>query len=251
MMAHWVPAEIVRFVSRSWKYLLFCEMARLSYPAMFLGHLAVGFASKRVAPLGSLGPLMAAPIFLDLVWPIFVLFGIERVRIDPGNTAFTPLAFDSYPWSHSLVMSVGWAIVCAACYFVFTRYLAGAVVIAAGVVSHWVLDVVSHRPDMPIYPGDASPMLGLGLWNSIPATIAVETSMFAAGVTLYVTMTRPKDGIGRWSLAAFVGLLTVIYIANILGPPPPNGTAVAATALALWLFPAWSWWFDAHRSLAG
>lgn len=122
--------------------------------------------------------------------------------------------------------------------------------IAAGVLSHWVLDVASHRPDMPLYPGEDSPLLGLGLWRSVPATIAVETSMFAAGVALYVTMTKPKDGVGRWSLAGLVGLLTAIYISSILGPPPPNTTAVAATALCLWLFPIWAWWTDAHRVLA-
>jgi hypothetical protein len=216
---------------------------------MFIGHLAVGFASKRLAPRASLGPLMAAPLFLDLVWPIFVLLGIERVRVDPGNTAFTPLAFDWYPWSHSLVTSVGWAIACAVGYYAMARYAAGALIVAAGVVSHWVLDVVSHRPDMPLYPGETSPLLGFGLWGSVPATIAIETSMFAAGVVLYVTMTRPNDAIGRWSLAVLVALPAVIYIANIIGPPPPSATAVAATALALWLFPAGAWWSDAHRSL--
>jgi FtsH-binding integral membrane protein len=102
---------------------------------------------------------------------------------------------------------------------------------------------------MPLFPGGDSPLLGLGLWKSVPATIAVETSMFAAGVALYVTMTRPRDGVGRWSLAALVGLLTVIYIANLLGPPPPNATAVATTALGLWLFPLWAWWIDAHRDV--
>lgn len=93
--------------------------------AMFIGHFAVGFASKRLAPRASLGPLLGAALFLDLVWPIFVLFGVEHVRVDPGNTAFTPLAFDSYPWSHSLLLSVGWAVACAICYFALARYRAG------------------------------------------------------------------------------------------------------------------------------
>jgi hypothetical protein len=214
---------------------------------MFIGHYAVGFASKRLAPRASLGPLVGAPLFLDLVWPIFVLTGLERVRVDPGNTAFTPLAFDSYPWSHSLVTSIGWALACAAIYYAVARYAVGAIVIAGGVVSHWVLDVVSHRPDMPLYPGNASPLCGLGLWNSVPATLAIETSMFAAGAALYVTMTRPKDGIGRWSLVALLGVLTLIYLASLLGPPPPSSTAVATTALGAWLFPLWAWWVDAHR----
>jgi hypothetical protein len=97
---------------------------------MFIGHFAVGFASKRLAPRTSLGWLIAAPLFLDFLWPIFVLAGIERVRVEPGNTAFTPLAFDAYPWSHSLVMSLVWALVLAAPYYAVTRYTAGAIVIA-------------------------------------------------------------------------------------------------------------------------
>ena len=207
----------------------------------------MGFASKRLAPHASLGPLMAAPLLLDLVWPIFVLAGIERVRVDPGNTAFTPLAFDWYPWSHSLAMSIGWAIAFGGAYYAMARYAAGAAVMAAGVVSHWLLDAASHRPDMPLYPGAGSPLVGLGLWNSVPATLAVEGLLFAAGVALYVTMTRPRDGVGRWALATFVGFLSLVYLANLSGSPPPNGAVVAWVGLGSWLFPFWAGWADAHR----
>ena len=88
---------------------------------MFLGHLAVGFASKRAAPQVSLGWFVAAPLFLDLVWPLFLATGVERVRIDPGNTAFTPLAFEHYPWSHSLLMAVVWSVAFGALSWVVTR----------------------------------------------------------------------------------------------------------------------------------
>jgi|CZKU01.1.fsa_nt_gi hypothetical protein len=214
---------------------------------MFIGHLAVGFASKRLAPRASLGPLMAAPLLLDLVWPIFVLAGVERIRVDPGNTAFTPLAFDSYPWSHSLVMSLGWAVLFAGAYFAVARYAVGAAVVAAGVVSHWLLDAASHRPDMPLYPGAGSPLVGLGLWNSVPGTIAVEGAMFAAGVALYITMTRPRDAVGRWALAALVGFVTLVYMSNLSGSPPPNAATVAWVSLGTWLLPIWAGWADAHR----
>lgn len=214
---------------------------------MFIGHIAVGFASKRLAPRTSLGILVAAVLFLDLVWPVFVLSGIEKVRVNPGNTAFTPLAFDSYPWSHSLVMSVVWAALFAGGYYAASHYVAGAAVVAAGVVSHWVLDVASHRPDMPLVPSATSPLLGLGLWNSVPATLAVESAMFAGGVALYVTMTRPRDRTGRWALASFIGFVSLVYVANVLGPPPPSANAVAITALGAALFPLWTGWADRHR----
>ncbi|MGH7269968.1 MAG: metal-dependent hydrolase [Polyangiaceae bacterium] len=216
---------------------------------MFIGHLAVGFASKRLAPRASLGTLMAAPLLLDLIWPAFVLAGFERFRIDPGNTAVTPLAFDSYPWSHSLVMSIVWALLFAGGYYAITRYTVGAEVIAAGVVSHWVLDVVSHRPDMPLFPWASSPRIGFGLWESVPATLAVETSMFVAGVALYVHTTRARDRVGRWALAAFVGFLLIVYAVNLFGPLPSSVRAIAVAALAAWIFPVWAWWVDAHRDM--
>jgi hypothetical protein len=215
---------------------------------MFIGHLAVGFASKRVAPRTSLGMLVAAVTFLDLLWPCLVLAGIETVRIDPGNTVVTPLDFVSYPYSHSLAFVLLWALVFAGAYFSRTRYWRGAAMIAVGVVSHWVLDVVSHRPDLPLFPG--SERIGLGLWNSLPATVLVEGSAFALGVWLYTSGTRATDRVGRWAWWSLVVLLLVIYAGNLAGSPPPSSTAVAAVALAAWLFPLWGWWIDRHRVAA-
>lgn len=214
---------------------------------MFIGHIAVGLAAKRVAPKTSLGLLVAAPLALDLLWPILVLAGVERVQIDPGNTAFTPLAFTYYPWSHSLLMSLVWSVAAGAAYWLWRRYRAGALVLAAGVFSHWVLDAVSHRPDLPLYPGSAT-MIGLGLWNSVPATLVVECAIFAAGVWLYASQTTPRDGVGRWGFWAFVIFLAVVYAINVFGPRPPSVRAIGFAGLALWLLPLWAWWFDSHRT---
>jgi len=214
---------------------------------MFIGHFAVGLASKRVAPRASLGVLMAAPNLLDLLWPIFLLLGWEQVRIDPGNSAFTPLDFVSYPISHSLLTACGWGVLFALLYWALTRYIRGAVVIAFSVVSHWVLDFVTHRPDMPLYPG--GPRVGLGLWNSIPATIAIEVAMYVAGAWLYLSMTRARDRVGSYSLWGFLAFGLLTYVANILGPPPPSAHAIAVFALALWLVPLWAWWIDRHRDV--
>src|SRR5438093_713765 len=147
---------------------------------MFIGHFAVGFAAKRVAPKTSLGPLIAAPIFLDVLWPFFVLAGLEQVKIDPGNTKLTPLDFVSYPYSHSLLMSLVWATLFGGAYWLVTHYRVGAVAIWIGVVSHWILDVLVHGPDMPLHPG--GPKFGLGLWNVPPVEITIEVLMLAAGV---------------------------------------------------------------------
>src|SRR5256885_1119819 len=141
---------------------------------MFIGHNAIGFASKRLAPRTSLFWLMAAPMFLDLIWPIFLLLGIEHVRIQPGATHLTPLDFYDYPWSHSLAMSIAWGVVFAGLYFAFTRYGRGAIVLFFGVVSHWVLDFITHRPDLPLWPG--GPKYGLGLWNKPGIEIVIESA---------------------------------------------------------------------------
>lgn len=212
---------------------------------MFIGHFAVGFAAKRIAPRTNLGLLLAAPLALDLLWPLFLLAGWERVRIDPGNTAFTPLAFDSYPWSHSLVMSIVWGALLAGLSWWRTADRRGALVLAAAVVSHWVCDWITHRPDMPLWPGH-SPLLGLGLWNSIPATIVVESVLFVAGVKLYTGVTRARDRTGVWSLWSLVVLLGVLYAATA-NSPPPAVSALAVMGLVAWLFPLWGWWIDRHR----
>jgi membrane-bound metal-dependent hydrolase YbcI (DUF457 family) len=214
---------------------------------MFIGHMAVGFASKRVAPRTSLGLLMAAPMALDLLWPLFLLAGWEQVRIDPGNTALTPLDFVSYPYSHSLAMSALWGALFALIYWGFTRYVTGAMVIGLGVVSHWILDFVTHRPDLPLYPGGAT-RVGLGLWNSVAGTIAVESAMFAAGLWMYTSVTRARNRAGSYGLWAFVAFAAAAYFANIFGPPP-SAEFLARFGLGIFLIPLWAWWFDRHRGV--
>ena len=215
---------------------------------MFIGHFAVGLASKRFAPSTSAGALILAPLFLDLLWPLFLLAGIETVRIDPGNTAFTPLDLHDYPWSHSLVMAIGWSLLVAAITAAVTRNRRAAVVMAIGVFSHWVLDFVTHRPDMPLYPGSAT-SVGLGLWNSTVATLLIESAMFAGGIWIYTHATRPRDRTGRWAFVALIVLLVVFYLSAAFGPPPPNEKALAITAVFMWLFVPWAWWIDRNRTV--
>lgn len=213
---------------------------------MFIGHYAVGFAAKRAEPRVSLGTLMLAASFLDLLWPAFLLLGLEHVRIDPGNTPVTPLDFYDYPISHSAVWVLAWSALVALVWFSRHRLAQPAVLVGALVASHWVLDFLTHRPDMPIFPH--GPYVGLGLWNSVVGTVVVEVGICAAGVFLYVRGTRPRDRAGTWALVAFVALLLAIYVANIFSPPPPGVRAIAWTGLAGgWLLVAWAYWIDRHR----
>lgn len=214
---------------------------------MFVGHYAVAFAGKRAAPAVSLGTLFLAAELADLIWPNLVLAGIELVEIDPGNTAMTPLEFVYYPYSHSLVALSVWAVLAAVAYRLARGLRPGAMVtVGLLVLSHWVLDALSHRPDVPLTIG-GSAKVGLGLWHSVPATLAVETAALGIGVMLYARQTAARDRTGVWALRGLVACLLVVMLASAFGPPPPGVAAVAWSAQAMWLFVAWGYWVERHR----
>jgi hypothetical protein len=215
---------------------------------MFIGHLALALGAKRIAPKVSLGWLVAATLFIDLLWPLFLLLGWERVAIVPGITAVTPLDFIHYPITHSLLGVLGWSALAALAYAAWKKDRRGALVIGALVLSHWLLDAISHRPDLPIWFGE-SPLVGLGLWNSITATLVVEILLFAFGLAIYLRTTQASDGAGRFALLAWLVIVLASYAASVFGPPPPNPQALAYAALASYLLPLWAAWFDRHRGV--
>jgi hypothetical protein len=217
---------------------------------MFLGHYGVAFAAKRAAPSTSLGALTFAAQFLDELWPILLLLGVEQVRIAPGLMAANPLDFVYYPYSHSLLMAVLWGILVGCAYFLLRRHGRGAWIMGALVVSHWLLDLPMHRADLPLWPGATSPKVGWGLWNSIPATYVIEFAIYAIGIALYLRATRSRDRIGSWGLWTYVILLAILYIMSN-GSPPPSERVLAWTALGIWLFVPWAWWVDKHREYVG
>jgi hypothetical protein len=217
---------------------------------MFIGHFAVALAAKKVAPKASLGTLVFATVFLDAVWPVLVLLGIERFRIVPGYTAINPFEFLHYPWSHSLAMTLVWALVFAFVYLGFKGDRAGAIWVGIVVASHWLLDFVTHRPDMPLYPG-GSERLGLALWQSWQASFAVEGLMFAAAIALYARLTRAKDRVGTIAWWALIALLLGLYLPGPWSPPPPSENAVAIAGIAaLLIFVPWAYWIDRHREVS-
>ena len=224
--------------------------ARRYRPAVFLGHFGVALGAKRLAPSASLGALVLAGQLADLVWPVLVLAGVERLEIRPGVTAVTPLDFVSYPYSHSLTGLAAWAAAFAAGWWLFARRRPGAataaVVLSLLVLSHWLLDYFMHRPDLPLtLTGERR--FGLGLWNSLPATLIAEGVLYVAGVALYARSTRARDRIGTIAFWLLVGFLPAVWLATLFGPPPPSATAVAVSALSIWLIVAWAHWIDRHR----
>jgi hypothetical protein len=225
----------------------FLHLGAGDYP-MFIGHFGIALAVKKAAPSASLGTLIFAAQFLDLLWPILLLADIEHVRISPGITRVSPFDFYDYPISHSLLMAVAWSVAVAAIYYATRRYTRGAWVISLAVLSHWILDFLVHRPDLPLWP--SGPRVGLGLWNSWYASIAAEVLIFVAGVWIYATATRARDVIGRYAFWALVAFLFVGYLSVLAAGAPPNVTALARGGLMMWLLVLWGWWADKHRDPA-
>lgn len=214
---------------------------------MFLGHFAVGFAAKRAAPKASLGTMIAAACFLDLLWPVFVVAGIEWFRIAPGETVMNPLAFDHYPWSHSLLLTIVWGVLFGAVVAWRGSGLWSAGVAGLAVVSHWALDYVTHKPDLPITPWGGA-KVGLGLWNTPGVEVPLEFGMYVLGVGLYVFGTKARDRVGTWALWPLVAVLALLHVANLTSPPPPSTSVVAWADLVAAVFLVWAVWADRHRA---
>jgi len=215
---------------------------------MFLGHFAVGFGAKRFAPSVSLGALFLAVQLIDLVWPTLLALDIERIAIAPGITAVTPLDFVHYPYTHSLVGVALWALLFGVAYALLTRDRRAAWILGALVLSHWLLDLVAHRPDLPLLID--GPKFGFGLWYSWPASLAVETLLFAGGVWLYASSTAAFDRTGQGALWALIAFLLAIHLGNYFGPPPPSVREIAIVGHAQWLLVLWGYWIDRHRRAA-
>jgi len=210
---------------------------------MFIGHFGVSMGAKKTAPGLSLGTLIMASIFLDLLWPVFLLLGWEHVAIAPGITEMTPLDFSDYPWSHSLVMALFWAVVFGLGYYLFKRNSRNAIVAGLVVFSHWVLDLLVHRPDLPLWPGD-SPVVGLGMWDHPVMELVLESFIFILGLKFYLDTAKPKTRgarIGFWSFVIFVLL---IFISNIFGPPPSDAASLGWMGLSLWILVIWGYLVD-------
>lgn len=213
---------------------------------MFIGHYGLGFAAKKINNRPSLGTLFMATQFIDLLWPIFLIFGVEQVKIEQSNNPFTNLNFIYYPFSHSLFGVVIWALLFGIIYYLIKKDLRSSLILGGLVVSHWFLDLLTHVPDLPLVPW-SDLKVGFGLWNSVPFTILVELLIFVLGAFLYIKTTKAKNkkgSLGLWSLIVF---FIIIYFMNLVSPPPPSVDAIGYAGLLLWLFVIWAYWIDKNR----
>ena len=212
---------------------------------MLVGHVAVGFVSKRIEPRLSLGTCVLAPLLADLLLFVFVIAGVERIEFGPGRGAAQFLHAVYIGYSHSLVMGIWWAGLFAGAYYARRHNVRAATILAAGVLSHWVLDVISHQPDMPLQAGVNAARFGFGLWSSIPATLAIEGGFWIAALIVYARMPARKTWLWWIVLCAGAILLTLSWFGNISGPPPANPqSAPVASLIFFTLVVAWGYWLN-------
>ncbi len=221
---------------------------------MLIGHYAVGFAAKKWAPKTSLGLLFAAAVWLDIVWPIFVMLGLEHFNIAPGITRMSPFDFTDYPLSHSLVMALAWGAGFGLIYLIWKNDSKAALILGGLVVSHWFLDLLVHRPDLPLLPEEVKNYMvqakyGLGLWNHPTAEIILEGGLLALGILIYLKSTKAVDQVGNIGLWAFVFFLVTIFIVSLNAAPPTNPMLVAFVGQLQLLLIGWAYWLDEHRKV--
>jgi hypothetical protein len=210
---------------------------------MFIGHFGIGFGAKKADTKVSLGTYIMASQFIDLLWPIFLLLKLEAVQIEPGNTVVTPLNFIYYPFSHSMLGVLFWSLLFGGIYYMLKKNLKGSLILGALVFSHWLLDLLTHAPDLPLSPWSDFKM-GFGLWNSFAGTVIVEVLIFGLGTFFLTTTLRFNKIKGKIALWGLIGFLSFIYVMNLFGPPPPSVEPIGYIGLAQWIFVAWGYWID-------
>lgn len=217
---------------------------------MLVGHFAVGLAAKRIEPVVSVGTLVLASMLADLLWCIFMIAGIEHVQFKPGMGAANYFDASDIAMSHSLLMDALWAGLLAAAYFPqrrSPRAAWAAWVIFGFVLSHWLLDWISHRQDMPLSPG-VHRYFGLDLWGSIPAAVIIEGGFWLFAVILYSRATHSKNRTGFYAYWSVVALLTLVWYNNLAGPPPRDSRLVPITSFLFFsLVVAWAYWMNRVR----
>lgn len=218
---------------------------------MLVGHFAIALIGKRAAPKVSLGTLTLASMLPDLLGFLFILAGWEHWRMVPGGRGIESVELYDVGLSHSLAMDVVWGALFAFFYW-RRRYRAGASMLFAAVVSHWFLDFISHRPDMPLVPGGTQ-VYGLGLWTSLPWTLIVEGGLWLAALILYMLTTRSKNRAGIYVFWFVVVLLTMSWISNLTASAPAAQSPISGSIVALVFFSlmvAWAFWMNRLRPVS-
>jgi hypothetical protein len=216
---------------------------------MFVGHYGPGLAIRAIRPAIPLWVLFIAVQLVDIAWAVFVLAGIEKVRIVPGFAGLNPLDLYFIPYTHGLITALLWSLLAGVCCKLVFRWPSWTLAawVGAAVFSHWLLDLLVHRPDLPVYGN--SMKVGLGLWQFPMISFALEVAIVVSCLWLYLRGTVPRNAVGRYGPGVFVLLMLMAQLVTMLGPPPPSTSAMASSALAAYLLFAFiAGWLDRQRS---
>jgi hypothetical protein len=197
---------------------------------MFIGHYGPSFAAKRMECAVPLWILFIAVQLLDVFWGVFVLVGIEKVHIVPGFTKTNALDLYYMPYTHSLPGALAWAVLGGLAYMSVSKSKRGGLLVGAAVFSHWPLDLIVHRPDLPLY--DNAVKVGFGLWDYPIATLVIESVVALGGLWMYLRNTHAVKPSARYAMPLFICAALGLQAAMAFGPPPPSDHAMALTALA-------------------
>lgn len=201
---------------------------------MFVGHYAPSFAFRRWGGV-PLGVLFLAAQFVDILFAVLVLFGVERVRIVEGFTASSPLDLVYMPYSHGLLPTIGWAVLVGGL-GAFRWGRRGGLAIGLCVASHWLLDLPVHVPDLPLW-GD-SYKVGFGLWDRPVLAFVLEAGVLFAGAAIYARHARSRTAV--W---VFCLVMLAMQMTNVFLPPPPGSSEFAVMALTSYFLLAGAAWF--------
>jgi hypothetical protein len=208
---------------------------------MFIGHYSVSFVARAAAPSISLWVFVAATQLLDIIWCLFIILGVEHVEADP--TVTEGLRFVFYPYSHSLIGALFWSLVGGLLTKLLLRVSSRDASLAAGaVLSHWLFDLLVHRPDLPLWPGgDAK--FGFGLWDAPALELGLEVGLFVLGGALVLALAR-RAGHRLWPWIAFLTFGVVFMVGMRSAEPAPviDPGAVGTMGLGAYLtfvFLAW------------
>jgi len=213
---------------------------------MFIGHFGLGLTAKKLDRYVSLGTYFLAAQFLDLLWPIFLILGWEKAEPIPNGPPLENLNFVSYPYSHSLFFAVVWGILFGIVFYARTKRKGTSFLLGFLVVSHWILDYITHVPDLPIAPW-SDYKVGLRLWDHQVATIVIESIIFIGGIIIFLQSVHFKKRVPYVSFFIMMLLLAGIFISSFYSPPPPSMKVLGWVGLSQWIFIFWAFAIDRSK----
>lgn len=200
---------------------------------MFVGHYAAAFVAKAIEPKAPMWTLAAAAQLVDIGWSAFIIAGVERASVDPSLPG-SSLVLEHMPWTHSLPMTFVWALGAALlAKFALRLPIWASAIVGLTVTSHWLLDLLVHRPDLELWIGGDK--VGFGLWNYPVPEQAIEIGLIAITGAAWVASRKTLARLA-WPAIVFIGFLVALQIVAMLSPQPAGPLEAQSGAMILAIY---------------